>query len=282
MKQKYQRNLLCGIGSVVVLSLLVTGGITLYDAHNQQMTATIEPADVDRSVHILRMMEDWPKPVERHVTAPNPEGPKNMEWFNDVRTTPDAQEPPPFDTSLVYSDTATFGDGSVQSFSDLVCDTGVGIYPSAPEPSLVVEPVIVPCSVLVAVSPEYPWVARERSKEGAAGIIVCIDESGKVTLFPGDVADAFRARNLSVEMMSIKVDGQRRQFNYVVTYEEPSGWFFAKKVAEVLPTWVFEPSTIDGQVVKSLIPIGHAFCMTEDCRFEKELLNYKQFHRPTQ
>ena len=137
---------------------------------------------------------------------------------------------------------------------------------------------IIPCSVLVAVKPEYPFVARDRGKEGAAGLIVCIDETGKVSLFPEDIAHQFREKEIPIEQMTVKVDGQKISFNYVVTLEDPKDFFFAKKVAEILPKWVFAPSVVNGQTVKSLIPIGHAFCLTEDCHAEYTVLrNYKRY-----
>jgi hypothetical protein len=277
MKQKYQRNMLCAIGIVATLSLLLAVAVTLNNSHNQHDAVTIAQADMDRSVHILRMMTERPKPVERHVTAPKPEAPRDLGLLDDIRTTPDAPEQIPFDSTVIFTDVPIGDPDTIQSYSELIGDTGVGIYPSAPQES-VAEPEVAPCSVLVAVPPEYPWVAREQRKEGVVGIIVCVDESGRVTLFPEEIIEQFTARQLAVETMSVKVDEQKRKFNYVVTYEEPSGWFFAKKVEEVLPRWVFQPSTLDGQAVKSLIPIGHAFCLTGDCTFEYGTLrNYRQY-----
>jgi len=137
---------------------------------------------------------------------------------------------------------------------------------------------IVPCSVLVAKQPEYPVVAREQNKEGVAGLIVCIDESGKATLFPDEIMQAFREKQYSVERMTVKIEGKKCSFNYVVTYEQPSGYFFAKKVAEAVPKWTFAPSLVNGQPTKSLLPIGHAFCLTGGCDYAYAVLkNYRRF-----
>jgi hypothetical protein len=246
---------------------------------DRQEMVTIMQQDVDRSVHVITAMMESPRPVKRNVTVPEPEVPKELGILDRIKLTPNAPEPLPFDSTQVYSDTSTGVNDSIQSYSDLLGDSAVGIYRSANEKSdNVAEPDIVPCSVLVAVPPEYPWVARERKKEGVAGLIVCIGASGKVSLFSDQVAREFRANHLTVEKMTVRVDGQKCTFNYVVTMEEPKGWFFAKNVAEVLAKWDFAPSKVDGEVMSSLIPIGHAFCLTGECDHEfKELRNYKRY-----
>lgn len=279
LKRSYQRNLLLANLSVLGLVALmlaiawVTGGL------NSQEIMTITRRDVDRSVHVITAMMEPPKPVRRNVTASKPEAPKDLWIMDKIRIVTNAPEPIPFDSTPVYSDTSTERHDSTQSYSDLIGDRGIGVYPPANVPSnSITEPDIVPCSVLVAVKPEYPWVARDRKKEGVAGLIVCIGVSGKVTLFSAEVIQEFQSNHLTVEKMTVEVDGRKCTFNYVVTIEEPKGWFFAKKVAEVLPKWVFAPSKIDGEVVASLIPIGHAFCLTEECTYEHAVLNnYKHF-----
>jgi hypothetical protein len=82
---------------------------------------------------------------------------------------------------------------------------------------------------------------------------------------------------LDVQKMSSKdANGQKRTFNYIVEKEQPADWFFAKKLAEVLPKWKFAPATLNGKPVKALLPFTHAFCLSDECR-EK----YKNFKRHT-
>lgn len=279
LKRSYQRNLTLATLSVLGLVAVILGISWAAGGLDRDEMVTITRRDVDRTVHVTTAMMQPPKPVKRSVTAPKPKQPKDLGITDKIQVAPDAPEPMPIDSQLVYSDTSTASGDSVQSYSDLIGDSGVGVYPPASLPVATPDTQsVVPCSVILAVPPEYPWVARERKKEGVAGLIVCIDETGKVSLFPDDVTKAFQAKHLTVEKASAKVDGQKRTFNYVVTMEDPPGWFFAKKVADILPQWVFAPSTVDGQVVKSLVPIGHAFCLTGDCEREyKELRNYKLY-----
>lgn len=282
MKRLYQRNLLFANLTLIVLVLLIGVGISLYHRLNPHDSIAVSQHDIDQTVRVMTLVLQPPQPVKRHVTARKPEAPMPLGLLDNIQATPDAPEPLPLDTSLVYStaENAAEFDTSEQSYSDLVGETGIGMFPPAYLPDTTPdEPADVVCSVLVAVPPEYPWVAREQHKEGAAGIIVCIDEDGKVTLFSEEIAEAFRAKDLAVRKMSVRVNGNRHQFNYVVTYEEPSGFFFAEKVAEVLPRWVFAPSIVDGQPTRTLLPIGHAFCLSKDCAHQYGVLrNYKSYH----
>lgn len=281
LKSSYQRNMAMAHLAVLCLVGLITGSLMVYGRLYREQTVTVVQRDIDRSVRIINLVwSETPQPVRRHVTVAKPQRPRDLGLHDKIQAAPDAPETVPLDSTSLYSDHPATDDGdTIQSYSDLIGGTGVGIYPPELLPTDDDEPLdIVPCSVLVAVSPEYPWVARERRKEGAAGIIVCIDETGRVSLFPNDIVRDFQERHLTVEKMSVKVDGQKRVFNYVVTYENPSGYYFAKKVAEKVAEWVFRPSTVDGCPVLSLLPIGHAFCMSEDCTFEYEgLRHYKRY-----
>lgn len=218
LKSSYQRNMAMAHLAVLCLVGLITGSLMVYGRLYREQTVTVVQRDIDRSVRIINLVwSETPQPVRRHVTVAKPQRPRDLGLHDKIQAAPDAPETVPLDSTSLYSDHPATDDGdTIQSYSDLIGGTGVGIYPPELLPTDDDEPLdIVPCSVLVAVSPEYPWVARERRKEGAAGIIVCIDETGRVSLFPNDIVRDFQERHLTVEKMSVKVDGQKRVFNYV-------------------------------------------------------------------
>ncbi len=284
MKAAYQKNMFYAQLAVICLFAVPIG---LWVIFSSEQTQTLRVRV--HNVHVDAMTPPGTKPTKRNIGgAPDNTAAFHGQFGIKVKIVPDnpTSEFVLKPTPVVHTqeELATVIDSDI-SVSDLTeGESGPYVPGDAeytfdfPPETTVVELEVVPCSVLVAVKPEYPYVARSAGKEGVAGIIVCIDKAGKVTLFPDDVIAQFREKNIPVEKMSVKVDGKKRPFNYVVTLEQPSGYFFAKKIAEVLPKWVFAPSRVGGQPVKSLIPIGNAFCLTDDCHYEYEVLrNYKQY-----
>ena len=291
MKACHQKHMLYALLAAVAI---VVAPSWLWVAFGPQATPTVRlqvrNIDVDKDAFTPSDTE----PTKRHVGGlPDDLPPFHGQIGLGVNVLPDhpapiltAIQPPPVHAPEV----AVVAIDSEISVSDLT-DGETGPYVPAdadyvfdiPPPDTPLEPAIVPCSVLVAVPPEYPRIARDGGKEGAAGVIVCIDETGRVSLFSEDIIRDFEKHHLQVEEKTYKVDGHKCQFNYVVTYEEPSGWFFARKVVESLPKWVFRPSLVDGRPVPSLLPIGHAFCLTADCNHEYEAIrNYKHYSQVDQ
>lgn len=291
LKRNYQRNLIFANVSVLALVVLIVGAIWLKDWLDDQDMVTIPLRNTDSSIHVIIVNMTPPKPVKRHVTAPKPEQPKDLGVLDKIQVTPDAPDPAPFDSTKVFTDRAAPHDqGTIQSYSDLVSDTGTGIIPSAYQPPDTTPdgPSIMPCSVLIATEPEYPYFARAKGKEGEVVIIICIDESGKLSLFPEDLIEVQRENRRSVEKLRVILDGneqlftvekmtgkdkngQKLQFNYVVTKEQPDGWFFARKLEEVLPKWEFvKPAG------KALFTVKHGFCMSDSCNAK-----FKDFKRYT-
>ena len=284
MKAGYQKGM---IYAAVIAGIVLVGPLWLWSILSPRSIATIRPRIPNVNVPGEVYTPPETTPTKRNVGG-RPDDPTTFhgQFGVIVHVIPDS---PPVvvakPTSLVHT---TEKLAAVVDTNISVSDTTDGPsgpyvpenaeYTFTPPPeTTAVQQDIVPCSVLKAVKPVYPFVARSARKEGMAGIIVCVDEQGKVSLFPDDIIRQFQEHKLPIQEMTVKVDGHKERFNYVVTLEQPDGYFFAKMVAEILPKWEFAPSRVDGQPVKSLVPIGNAFCLTDSCQQEAKLQNYKQY-----
>jgi len=284
-KVAYQKSMLIAIGFEVVVVVVV---VVAFKFNKPQPLPEKVISTSSQMVRVVEPDKGQSKPARSIGYNPYAQQHTGFMGFKGFHVISDAPEPLPIRPHKVFVNAPIpLGSDTIESYSDIEGD-GTGVYP--PGDYVLIEPkkaestivsdsiVIVPCNVLVAVKPEYPFVAQDAGKEGVAAIIVCIDETGKVSLFSDEIKQSFSKQHLQVENMSFKVDGTKRLFNYVVKDEKPDGYFFAKKVAEILPQWSFAPSMVKGQPVKSLIVIAHAFCLSDACTNEYSTnRNYQQY-----
>ncbi len=120
--------------------------------------------------------------------------------------------------------------------------------------------------VVRRIDPEYPFVARADGKEGNITVLVYIDSTGELTIFPDWVGGD------GIQTLEYTTGSTRSIINYAVK-EEPPGWFFAQSFIKVLPEWVFAPSIRDGRPISSMLRIKYRFCLGSNClRYELEQL----------
>lgn len=122
-----------------------------------------------------------------------------------------------------------------------------------------------PCSVLTKVDPEYPYVAREKNKEGTVAVIVPIDPSGYIGTLSEDILQDFKARGYRIVTVEYQlVSGIKKKGDVVVALEEPADWFFAANLVKVLSNWTFAPWIENGVPVKSFMTIGYQFRLCKE------------------
>lgn len=135
------------------------------------------------------------------------------------------------------------------------------------------EPVNRPCDVLTKIDPDYPAVAIDARKEGEVLIIIPLDADGNKTIFSADIAQDFEAGGYHVYSRKFKVYGnQKKMFEAVIAFEEPTDWFFAGNLLKVLSQWTFTPTIENGMAVASYISIRCTYCLGDNClRYEYDI-----------
>jgi hypothetical protein len=103
--------------------------------------------------------------------------------------------------------------------------------------------------VIHKVDPEFPRDALRWRKHGQLTIRVCVGADG--TLKPFEIEVVKRHKKVVQQVM------------YVVTQEQPKGFFFAENLLKVLPQWVFRPRIESGAPVDALLDIKYTFIPSE-------------------
>lgn len=288
LKRVYQRNMLRATCIVAICATVVA--VLLLHLPRERMVRLV-PED-SRPIadlkfvepHVLkevsaRRSEQVTQELARQIDAPVTTVPDIPLTFPEIEKPPEPDLAALRETEFVAAVESedVFDLPSAQSQSDLASETGPSLA-SVRSDGESEKGRFLACNVLTKVKPEYPVIALERGVEGIAGIAICVDERGEVTVFPEEVLSLFAQNKIRVNKGSYKVDGRKHEFNYVTRYEEPSGYFFPQKVAEVVPAWKFEPAQYDGKPVKSFVIINHAFCLSMECdaefQFVKDFEHY--------
>lgn len=272
-KNKYQRNMLFGLGMCVMLSLGFGLWVRSLDGSTPRSASpTVVPNLVTPDRDLVEPSE---KPAMVAVGGINPYAIAHDGFLGFVNLRPVCQAPELIaERPDVYDpDLAPLGIDSTPSFSTVEGDEE-GLF--LPEeytiadaylpPENVRPPVTRQVQVVYKPDPEYPFVARDAGKEGNITVLVYIDSAGELTTFPDWIGGE------EIQTFEYMVGSARRIVNYAVK-EEPPGWFFAKNFLKVLPEWVFAPSIRNGKPVSSLLRIKYNFCLGSNClRYELEQL----------
>ena len=149
-----------------------------------------------------------------------------------------------------------FGDATATSEADYFADTTI---------SFVNRDSI---TVVRKTDPEYPRVADDAGKEGRVSILVYVDEYGELARFPSDIA-----KNSRVKLLEFETDGYKQTMEYCVVVEQPQGWFFAKNLLKVLPTWRFLPEVHQGVPSGDFLVVTYHYCKGVNCsRLELQMV----------
>lgn len=274
LKRSYQRNMLLGIASTVVLVFLFVLPLLWSERvqHREETSVAFKP---DSTFHVTDPQHEKPKPVKRAAYGLNPyerqhQGFMGFNGFRIVYDLPQVAEV--IETPKVLSQTPTLIEpDSAVSYSDLASDTGIGVYapdlgdylPEDTAPAVLFDREV---QVITRVDPEYPLVAVEKHVEGEIAVVVYIDSMGQLSTYPEWLQGNFKTLEYSV-------DGDKRVINYAMR-EEPTDWFFGKNFLKVLPKWEFLPRIEKGLAVGSVLTIKYYYCFGVHC-LRYELISQK-------
>lgn len=273
MKAAYQPNLLKAMLGVACIVTAATFWVFLRENQKSERMVSIRI----KNAHVRPSAFTAPetKPTQKNIGGGTRSKKLHGQFGANVRVIP--EKPTPIIARQLETPVHTLVDIAVQpdtniSVSDLE-KAAIGPYvpehaeyvATAPPPeTTVVVPTVKSSSVIEYIEPEYPMFAREHGKEGVAKLIVYIDTLGNLTLFPEILMRKLKD-TLEVQTMTAKIGGEKRRFNYVVCAEQPTDFFFAKSVANVVSKWKFRAATIDGKPINDMLVITHVFCLSGDC-----------------
>ncbi len=60
-------------------------------------------------------------------------------------------------------------------------------------------------------------------------------------------------------------DGDVEEIRFLILSESPKGYFFAAKLLEVLPRWLFTPRIENGLPTEAYLKITYDFCLWDSC-----------------
>jgi len=264
----YQRGFVPGWIFVIAVVLLFVWWVKSLDSPTN---ASIEPYTV-KEVRINPETKPSDTVMAAKTSAtkwkpyPQHEGFAGFDGYNVISDVTIEFTPPPIEAPEVYSKLDIGDDSDIFSFSPIEGDD-TGIY--VPEEYvydmedgvLEEEPVNIALDVIYHEDPEYPLIAKDEGEQGKVSLLIFVDETGNVSVFPEETT----AKNYTIQTKKYTVDGRKGEFDYVVAFEDSPGWFFVEKLLEVLPRWKFRPEIVDGQVASNFLVVTYNYCLGLDC-----------------
>lgn len=270
---RYQQNMLFGLGISLLLSLGFALWVWSLDGRADLNGAPTTLPNLVIPDRDLVEHSDEPAMISFGGMNPYETAHDGFLGFVNLRPEPLAPEPTRERPDVYVQDLAPLPVNSTPSFSIVAGDEpGLFLpedYNSANEylpPENIRTPLTRDVQVLHKLDPEYPWVAREAGKEGVITVLIYVDSTGALSIFPSWVGGD------GIQKLEYRVAGERKLFNYAVK-EDPPDWFFAHNFIKVLSSWSFAPRVENGRPVSSLLRIKYRFCLGQGCiRYELEQL----------
>lgn len=264
LKARYQRNMLWGTGTVVLLALVLFAAMRLSEPESIQYTRRVPHSQPDGAAYEVPPGETQPE--ERVFRDFNPYERQHMGFsgMTGYRVVSGSPEPSTVETPMALRQIPALPDEDASLlYADIVGDTGMGAYFSEDAeylPLTRLTEVITERDVQVVkrVDPEYPAIAAERGIEGQIAVVVYIDSAGQLSTYPDWLQGNFKTLEFSI-------DGDKRVINYAMS-EKPPDWFFGSNFLRVLPQWEFLPRIDRGLAVGSVLTIKYYYCFGLNCR----------------
>jgi hypothetical protein len=281
LKSSYQPNTLWGMGSAVLLAIAVAIAIRYSEPEHAQGVLTVTSPHADPAVRVTEPDKGQPLPARRwYGIDPYQAVHSGFAGFNGYKIVSDAPEPSRAKPPRVFThEPAPFVPDTTLSYSDLLADTGAGVYspttaellpqdtnasPQAPAVNREVE-------VVSKIPPKVPWLAQENERGGYVEILVYIDRDGAPKPYATSAQDISDSSGFFLDFVTkdgldarlrfyVDSDNVANTCMYLVVKEDPREYGFAKSLTDVLPQWHFRPKIRNNAPVGTFVRIGFHFC----------------------
>jgi hypothetical protein len=282
LKRQYQKNILIGMASSILLAFAFSIFIFLSEDQNSIPSAIKGVSLSDSTIHFDKSIPIAnPKPARRKINTLNPFDAvhKGFSGFNGYNVVRDFYEPnmeikPP---KIYTHELFTVVQESVLSYSSIEgLDTEISISPYLDNVALLPDSMNDSVTnmgpgIIFREEPTVPFIARERKIEGIVEVLMYIDALGVPSPFSARPVTNSNSQNnyqLDIRMK----DGRLSHLEFfidpiqknntlmnLVLKEEPESFFFADKLTKALPEWRFRPRIVKGKPKGSFAVLRYMF-----------------------